>query len=77
MSVGAGKWSFPGGAHRDKFDSELPGITAVDEFMQEVGGDIRAIEPVYSFTDFMAPDWSYDTHVYEVGPKDLRKLRLS
>lgn len=75
MSVGAGKWSFPGGAHRDKFDSELPGITAVDEFMQEVGGDIRAIEPVYSFTDFMAPDWSYDTHVYEVGPKDLRKLR--
>jgi len=75
MSVGAGKWSFPGGAHRDEIDAMIPGITAVDEFMQEVGGDIRAIEPVYSFSDPMAPDWTYDTYVYEVGPRELRKLR--
>jgi len=75
MSVGGGKWSFPGGAHKDKENSKLPGATAIEEFGEEVGGDISTLKPIHTYTDQVAPDWKYDTYVFEVGPDELNDLR--
>ena len=75
MSVGGGKWSFPGGAHKDKDNSKLSGATAIEEFREEVGGDISSLKPIHTYTDQVAPDWKYDTYVFEVGPDELDDLR--
>jgi 8-oxo-dGTP pyrophosphatase MutT (NUDIX family) len=77
MSSGGGKWSFPGGVHKDLKSSETPGLTAIEEFREEVGGKIGSVEPIYVFNDQRAPDWRYDTYVYDVRGRDLGKLRLS
>lgn len=74
MSSGGGQWSFPGGVHKDKDSSEIPMETAVTEFREEVGGDLEGLTPVYSYRDQRAPDWAYDTHVYEVGRRDLSDI---
>jgi len=76
MSSGGGQWSFPGGVHKDKDSSEIPMETAVTEFREEVGGDLEGLTPVYSYRDQRAPDWAYDTHVYEVGRRDLSDINV-
>ena len=76
MSSGGGQWSFPGGVHKDKDSSEIPMETAVTEFREEVGGDLEGLTPVYSYRDQRAPDWAYDTHVYEVGRRDLSGINV-
>lgn len=76
MSSGGGQWSFPGGVHKDKDSSEIPMETAVTEFREEVGGDLEGLVPVYSYRDQRAPDWAYDTHVYEVGRRDLSDINV-
>jgi len=76
MSSGGGQWSFPGGVHKDKDSSEIPMETAVTEFREEVGGDLEGLLPVYSYRDQRAPDWAYDTHVYEVGRRDLSDMKI-
>ena len=74
MSTGGGKWSFPGGAHRDRESSLIPGETAREEFKQEVGGDLSSLQPVFTYRDQVAPDWSYETNVFEVGPQEMDDL---
>jgi len=76
MSSGGGKWSFPGGVHKDKDSSEFPMETAVTEFMEEVSSDLSGLLPIYSYHDQRAPDWAYDTYVYEVGRRDLSDIRI-
>lgn len=75
MSAGGGKWSFPGGAHKDKENSKLSGVTAIEEFGEEVGGDISSLKPIHTYTDQVAPDWKYDTYVFEVAPDELDDLQ--
>jgi len=67
LSQGGGKWGYPGGAHKDKSDSEENNgiITAINEFEEEVGGDLGPDS---------VPGWTYNTHVFEVGPGQLNDL---
>jgi 8-oxo-dGTP diphosphatase len=75
MSSGGGKWSFPGGAHKDRESANTPGATAVEEFGEEVGGDISSLKPLTVFNDQVAPDWSYDTYLFEDNNNVLGDLR--
>jgi DNA polymerase III epsilon subunit-like protein/8-oxo-dGTP pyrophosphatase MutT (NUDIX family) len=74
LSQGGGKWGAPGGAHKDQTMAKTPGATAKEEFLEEVGGDLTNIEPLYTHTDMVGAEWGYDTTVYEVGPEQLNEL---
>jgi DNA polymerase III epsilon subunit-like protein len=80
LSQGGGKWGYPGGAHKDKGDSEENNgiITAINEFEEEVDGDLSPdfVVPVGQFDNQVAPDWTYNTHLFEVGPGQLNDLSL-
>ena len=80
LSQGGGKWGYPGGAHKDKGDSEENNgiITAINEFEEEVDGDLspNSVVPVGQFDNQVAPDWTYNTHLFEVGPGQLNDLSL-
>ena len=79
LSQGGGKWNYPGGAHKDKLTAEENNgiITAIDEFAEEVGGDLGADSAVLigNFVNPVAPDWSYTTQIFEVGPNELTDLQ--
>ena len=78
LSQGGGKWGYPGGAHKDKMDAEenMGIITAINEFEEEVGGDLGAdtAVPNGKFSDPVAPDWTYTTHFFDVGPDEMKGL---
>jgi ADP-ribose pyrophosphatase YjhB (NUDIX family)/DNA polymerase III epsilon subunit-like protein len=74
LSSGGGKWGFPGGAHTNKKMADTPTATAKEEFMEEVGGDISGLSPVFIHSGKPSPDWSYETVVFEVGPGELGDL---
>lgn len=74
LSQGGGKWGAPGGAHKDQTMAKTLGATAKEEFLEEVGGDLTNIEPLYTHTNMVGSEWGYDTTVYEVGPKQLNDL---
>lgn len=74
LSQGGGKWGIPGGAHKDQTIAKAPNATAKDEFMEEVGGDISAYEPIYVDTNKVGAEWAYETSVFEVGPDKFNDL---
>jgi 8-oxo-dGTP diphosphatase len=74
LSQGGGKWGYPGGAHKDQTIAKSIDATAKEEFSEEVGGDLSSLTPISTHQNFVGPEWSYDTYVYEVGPKQLSDL---
>lgn len=77
LSQGGGKWGYPGGAHKNKADADsAQANTAVAEFMEEVGGEITPTNALDkgSYSNAVAPDWSYTTHLFEVGPDQMKDL---
>jgi len=76
LSQGGGKWAYPGGAHKDQDMAKTIGATAKEEFAEEVGGDITALEPVAIHPFSPAPDWSYDTYIFEVGAGQLGEVGI-
>ncbi len=74
LSQGGGKWGIPGGAHKDQTIAKSPNATAKEEFMEEVGGDISALEPIYVDTNKVGAEWAYETSVFEVGPDQYNDL---
>lgn len=74
LSQGGGKWGIPGGAHKDQTIAKTPNATAKEEFMEEVGGDISALEPIYVDTNMVGAEWGYETSVFEVGPDQFNDL---
>jgi len=74
LSQGGGKWGIPGGAHKDQTIAKAPNATAKEEFMEEVGGDISALEPIYVDTNKVGAEWAYETSVFEVGPDQYNDL---
>ena len=74
LSQGGGKWGIPGGAHKDQTIAKAPNATAKEEFMEEVGGDISAFEPIYVDTNKVGAEWAYETSVFEVGPDQFNDL---
>jgi DNA polymerase III epsilon subunit-like protein/ADP-ribose pyrophosphatase YjhB (NUDIX family) len=74
LSQGGGKWALPGGAHKDQTTAKTVGATAKEEFTEEVGGNINSLDPVFVHNSSDAPDWSYDTYVFEVGPGQFDDL---
>lgn len=76
LSQGGGKWAYPGGAHKDQDTAKTIGATAKEEFMEEVGGDLTALEPVSVHENSLAPDWSYDTYIFEVGANQMGDLAV-
>ena len=76
LSQGGGKWAYPGGAHKDQDIAKTIGATAKEEFAEEVGGDLSALEPVAVHENSLAPDWSYDTYIFEVGANQMGDLSI-
>lgn len=74
LSQGGGKWGAPGGAHKDQTMAKTVGATAKEEFLEEVGGDLSSLEPIYSETNMVGKEWGYETFVFEVGPNQLNDL---
>ena len=72
LSQGGGKWGYPGGAIKDKETGSEQ--TAIDEFKEEVGGELSGLTPIYVNENNVAPDWKYDTAIYEVGPEEMKGL---
>jgi DNA polymerase III epsilon subunit-like protein/ADP-ribose pyrophosphatase YjhB (NUDIX family) len=77
LSQGGGTWGTPGGAHKDQTIAKAYGATAKEEFQEEVGGDITALEPIYVDNNLVGKEWAYDTYVFEVGPNQLNDLKIS
>jgi DNA polymerase III epsilon subunit-like protein len=76
ISAGGGTWAYPGGAHKDYADSITPGATAKAEFSEEMKSDISGLEPVAVHHNDVAPDWAYETSIFEVGPNQLTDLGI-
>jgi DNA polymerase III epsilon subunit-like protein/8-oxo-dGTP pyrophosphatase MutT (NUDIX family) len=77
LSQGGGKWGYPGGAHKNKADAEATqATTAIAEFMEEVGGEITPANSIDkgSYFNAVAPDWTYTTNLFEVGPDEMKDL---
>jgi DNA polymerase III epsilon subunit-like protein len=74
LSQGGGKWGAPGGAHKDQTMAKTVGATAKEEFLEEVGGDLSNLEPIYSDNNMVGAEWGYETFVFEVGPNQLNDL---
>jgi DNA polymerase III epsilon subunit-like protein len=74
LSQGGGKWAYPGGAHKNKEMSVNADATAKEEFLEEVGGDIANLEPISQHSSSVAPDWTYETYVYEAPAGSLGNL---
>lgn len=77
LSQGGGTWATPGGAHKDQTIAKSYGATAKEEFQEEVGGNITALEPIYVDNNLVGKEWAYDTYVFEVGPTQLNDLKIS
>ena len=66
ISAGGGQWAWPGGAHKDKAHAQSPQLTAYEELKEEVGIYPAGIEPVATHTNFVEPDWQYETMIVDV-----------
>jgi DNA polymerase III epsilon subunit-like protein len=74
LSQGGGKWGIPGGAHKDQLMAKTPQATSKEEFMEEVGGDLTNLTPIYTDINKVGAEWGYETDVYEVGPNQFKDL---
>jgi len=68
------KWSVPGGAHDTFEDSQNPHTTARRELLEELGVDIGSLEPSHTVNKDLAPDWRYNTVVFDVAEGKLNNL---
>ena len=66
ISAGGGQWAWPGGAHKDKESAASPQITAYEELKEELGFYPKGLNPVASHTNFVEPDWKYETLIVDV-----------
>ena len=66
ISAGGGKWAWPGGAHKDEKHAHSPQLTAYEELKEELGIYPEGIDPIATHTNFVEPDWWYETMIVDV-----------
>jgi ADP-ribose pyrophosphatase YjhB (NUDIX family)/DNA polymerase III epsilon subunit-like protein len=66
ISAGGGQWAWPGGAHKDKKHAQSPQLTAYEELKEELGVYPEGIDPIATHTNFVEPDWQYETMIVDV-----------